>query len=269
RLRQELSTYYQVPLNNEMADNLRYFAGLQHEFIDDVETESVVLGAELQKSLSNDWERTIGLRAQHDQFSLGEASGESTLLIPSLTLQRLTVSDRIDPDYGYRLMMDVQGAKRGVVSTVDFARVMTQAKGLYTFLDDHRILARLSLGAVATNEFDDLPPSLRFFAGGDQSVRGYGYQELSPEDSNGENIGGRYLMTSSVEYQFEFIDDWRLATFVDYGNAVNNFNDPLKTSVGVGVRWVSPIGSVRIDVAKSLSDPDEDFRIHFSMGPEL
>lgn len=269
RLRQNLSTYYQVPLDNQIADNLRYFAGLQHEYIDDVETESVVLGAELHKALGNDWERTIGLRAQHDDFSLGEASGDSQLLIPSVTFQRLTVSNRINPDYGFRLLMDVEGAARGLISTVDFARVLTQAKGLYTFLDDHRVLARLRLGAVATNEFDDIPPSLRFFAGGDQSVRGYGYQELSPEDRNGENIGGRYLMTSSVEYQYEFIDKWRLATFVDYGNAVNNVKDPLKTSVGVGLRWSSPIGSIRIDVAKSLSDPDEDFRIHFSMGPEL
>ena len=267
--RQELSAYYQIPLDHNRADTLRYFAGVQHELIDDVETESAVAGVVLNKKLQNDWDRAIGLRVQHDVFSLGEANGESTLLIPSFTLQRLTASDRIDPKVGYRLMLDVQGAARGVISTVDFARVMSHAKGIYTFFDNHRVLGRLSLGAVATNEFDDIPPSLRFFAGGDQTVRGYGYQELSPKDRNGESIGGRYLMTTSLEYQYEFMPKWRLATFMDYGNAVNNFNDPLKTSVGAGLRWVSPIGSVRIDIAKSLSDPDEGFRVHFSMGPEL
>lgn len=268
-VRQQLSGYYQIPLDHSRADTLRYFTGLQHELIDEVETESAVAGVVLNKRLDNDWERAIGLRVQHDVFSLGEASGESTLLIPSLTLQRLTADDRIDPSVGYRLMLDVQGAARGVISTVDFARVMTHAKGVYTVYDRHRLLGRLSLGAVATNEFDDIPPSLRFFAGGDQTVRGYGYQELSPKDRNGESIGGRYLMTSSVEYQYEFIDKWRVAAFVDHGNAVNSLEDPLKTSVGAGIRWVSPIGSIRVDIAKSLSDPDEGFRIHFSMGPEL
>lgn len=268
-VRQELSGYYQIPLDHSRADTLRYFTGLQHELIDEVETESAVAGVVLNKRLQNDWERAIGLRLQHDVFSLGEASGESTLLIPSLMLQRLISDDNIDPAVGYRLMLDVQGAARGLISTVDVVRVMTHAKGLYTVFDNHRVLARLSLGAVATNEFDDIPPSLRFFAGGDQTVRGYGYQELSPKDRNGESIGGRYLLTSSVEYQYEFIDKWRLAAFVDYGNAVNNLMDPLKTSVGAGVRWVSPIGPIRVDIAKSLSDPDEGFRIHFSMGPEL
>lgn len=268
-VRQELSAYYQIPLNHSRADTLRYFAGLQHELIDDVETESAVAGVVLNKRLQNDWERAIGLRVQHDVFSLGEASGESTLLIPSLMLQRLTSDNRLDPSIGYRLLLDVQGAARGVISTVDFARVMAHAKGIYTVYDRHRVLGRLSLGAVATNEFDDIPPSLRFFAGGDQTVRGYGYQELSPKDRNGESIGGRYLMTSSLEYQYEFINNWRLATFVDYGNAINSLTDPLKTSVGAGIRWVSPIGPIRVDIAKSLSDPDEGFRIHFSMGPEL
>ena len=76
-------------------------------------------------------------------------------------------------------------------------------------------------------------------------------------------------MTSTMEYQYEFIENWRTATFVDYGNAVDSLTDPLKTSVGLGIRWVSPIGPLRVDVARSLSDPDEGFRIHFSMGPEL
>ena len=146
---------------------------------------------------------------------------------------------------------------------------MAQAKGLYTVFDRHRFLTRLQLGAVATNDFSSIPPSLRFFAGGDQSVRGYAYQTLSPVDNTGDTVGGRYLMASTLEYQYEFIDRWRAATFVDYGNAVDSPTDPLKTAVGLGIRWVSPIGPLRVDLARSLSDPQEGFRIHFSMGPEL
>jgi len=267
--RQEVSAFYQVPLDPPLTSSLRYFLGWQHEDIDDVETRSLAAGAELRKRLDSDWERTLGLRVQNEIFSLGDDSGTSTLLIPSLAMQRTKTSGGVDPTKGYSLLFDVQGAKKGLISTVDFARVMGQAKGLYTLFDRHRLLGRLQLGALATNDFSNIPPSLRFFAGGDQSIRGYAYQTLSPVDSTGETVGARYLMTSTAEYQYEFIDRWRAATFVDYGNAVDSPTDPLKTSVGLGVRWVSPIGPLRVDVARSLSDPDEGFRIHFSMGPDL
>ncbi|MEH6566742.1 MAG: autotransporter assembly complex family protein [Halopseudomonas sp.] len=269
QLRQELSAFYQVPLDPPLTSNLRYFVGWQHENIDDIETRSLATGAELRKRLDSGWERTLGLRVQNEIFSLGEDSGTSTLLIPSMVLLRTETSGGIDPARGYSMLMDVQGAKKGLISTVDFARVMGQVKGLYTLFDRHRLLGRLQLGALATNDFSNLPPSLRFFAGGDQSIRGYGYQTLSPVDSSGENVGGRYLMTSTAEYQYEFIDRWRAAVFVDHGNAVDSPTDPLKTSVGLGIRWVSPIGPLRVDVAQSLSDPDEGYRIHFSMGPEF
>ncbi|GAB3097538.1 outer membrane protein assembly factor [Aestuariicella hydrocarbonica] len=268
-VRQQLSTYYKTLLEKSYADDLRYFAGLQFEDIDEIETESVVVGAELYKRLESNWERTYGLRLEHDVFSLGQASGETTLLIPSLAFHRVHTSSQIDPAWGYRMLVEFEGAKEDIISSVDFASVTSQIKGLYTFFGRHRVLGRLSLGVVATNSFEDIPPSHRYFAGGDQSVRGYDYQQLSPRDSDGENIGGRYLLAGSLEYQYQFLDKWRVAGFMDHGNAVNSLNDPLKTSVGLGLRWVSPIGSIRIDVARSLSDPDEGFRIHFSMGPEL
>lgn len=267
--RQELSAFYQVPLDDPITHQLRYFVGWQKEDIDDVQTHSFALGAEVNKRLESGWQRSVGLRLQQEVFSLGDDSGTATMLIPSLVLQRTHSTGGMDPQSGYSMLLDVQGAKEGVLSTVDFARVMGQLKGLHTAFERHRFLGRIALGAVATNDFASIPPSLRFFAGGDQSIRGYDYQSLSPVDSTGETIGARYLMASSAEYQYEFIHNWRAATFVDHGNAVDSLTDPLKTSVGVGIRWASPIGPIRFDLARSLSDPDVGFKIHFSMGPEL
>ncbi len=114
-----------------------------------------------------------------------------------------------------------------------------------------------------------MPPSLRYFAGGDQSVRGYDYQSLSPTNSDGDRIGGRYQFAASVEYQFSLTERWRIAAFADQGNAFNDLELPtLKQSVGVGVRWVSPVGPIRVDLAHPL-DGDQGVRLHFSMGPEL
>ena len=168
------------------------------------------------------------------------------MLIPSLVLQRTHSTGGMDPQSGYSMLLDVQGAKEGVLSTVDFARVMGQLKGLHTVFERHRFLGRIALGAVATNDFASIPPSLRFFAGGDQSIRGYDYQSLSPVDSTGETIGARYLMASSAEYQYEFIHNWRAATFVDHGNAVDSLTDPRKPA------WVSASAGRRPSVPSAL-----------------
>lgn len=267
--RQEITGYYQIPLTPPQTSSLRFFGGWQNEDIDDIESQSLSIGAQHETVLDSGWKRVASLRLEHEQFSLGNDTGQSTSLIPGMSFQRTKSVGGIDPSRGYSLMLDLQGAKEGIVSNVDFIRVFTTGKGLYTVEQDHRFLARVGLGAVFGSDFEQIPPSLRFFAGGDQSVRGYDYRTLSPTDSSGERVGGRYLLETSLEYQYEFIDNWRAATFVDHGNAMDSFSAGRKTSVGLGLRWVSPVGPVRVDVARSVSDPNEGFRIHFSLGPEL
>jgi translocation and assembly module TamA len=123
---------------------------------------------------------------------------------------------------------------------------------------------------MAVRNFDDLPPSQRYFTGGDTSVRGYAYQALGPKDSVGNVIGGRYLAVASLEYEHPLKKNWSAAAFVDTGNAFSkSFDEDLKTGVGVGVRWQSPIGPVRIDIAHPLDDRDTRFRVHLRLGPDL
>ena len=248
---------------------MRFFTGFQDEEIDDVETRSLTVGAQLLRTLDSGWDRVIGLRLEQERFSVGTESGRSTLLIPSLSLQRTISDNSIDPAKGYSLMLELQGAKEGVIADFDFFRANASAKGLYTIFERHRFLSRANVGAIASESFEKLPPSLRFFAGGDQSVRGYDFRTLAPTDDSGERIGGRYLVATSLEYQYEFIDKWRGAAFVDHGNAMDSLTDARETSLGLGVRWVSPVGPIRVDLARSITEPDEGFRVHFSMGPEL
>ena len=221
--------------------------------------------------MDNDWNRVVSLRWERERFDIDNSdSGNTRLLMPGISFSRLQSDSPIDPSIGYRLQADVVGGSRELFSTVDVLQVTGQAGGLVTLADDHRFLARVNVGAIGTNDFSDVPPSLRFFAGGDQSVRGYGYETLSPEDETGASVGGRYKLVGSIEYQYEVVDNWRVAAFMDEGNALNHLDDPLATGVGVGVRWISPVGPLRLDIAKGL---DEEFgggwRIHFSMGPEL
>ena len=269
--RQNVGLWYDVPLDPPLTDKLRYAGGYQYEEIAGTDTLSKLLtvGPEWHSKLPSGWQRVISLKWQREEYRLGDDSGLSTLLMPGVSYSYLRSDNRIDPHNGYRLQFDVRVAKEGLLSDTNLVNGTVLVKGLTTLAQNHRFLGRVQFGGSATNGYKSVPPSLRFFAGGDQSVRGYDYQTLSPENGDGDRIGGRYMVAGSAEYQYQIADKWRLATFVDQGNSFNNLEFPsLKTGVGFGVRWVSPVGPLRLDLAKALDD-DGGIRLHFSMGPEL
>jgi len=100
-------------------------------------------------------------------------------------------------------------------------------------------------------------------------VRGYAYQSLGPTDESGDVTGGEHLMTGSVEFEHYFSDKLGMAVFIDTGNAIENFGDELEQGAGFGLRWKSPVGSVRIDLANAISTDDQDWRLHINIGPDL
>lgn len=268
--RQSVGAWYEIPLDPPLTDSLRFTSGFQREQLTDVESRRFTLGSQWQSKLPDDWQRVVSLRWEQEIYDFGDGSpnGRSSFLIPGIGYSVTRSDNRLDPNQGYHLQLDVRAAKEGVLSDADMTYASAMAKGLYTLPGGHRLLGRVQAGGIATTDYGAIPPSLRFFAGGDQSVRGYDYQTLSPEDRQGNKVGGRYMMVGSAEYQYPIAERWRIAAFVDRGNAVNNLKDKLKTGAGIGVRWVSPVGPIRLDLAKALDDPG-GFRIHFSMGPEL
>ena len=269
-LRQNISGWYEVPLDPPMTDSLRTSAGYQREHIEDVESERLTLGQQWNHQLDSGWMQVVSLRWEGERYRLGEDEWDnSSLLLPGVSYSKLHADSPLDPSRGYRIQADISGAHRSVLSDADIMHVNFLAKGLFTLADNHRFLTRFNFGGVATNRFSDVPPSLRFFAGGDQSVRGYGYETLSPKQDE-VAVGGRYQLIGSAEYQYEFINNWRVAAFVDHGNAIDDVFDPLATGAGAGIRWVSPVGPLRLDLARGLDDEfGGGWRIHFSMGPEL
>ncbi|AIS12287.1 membrane protein [Pseudomonas chlororaphis subsp. aurantiaca] len=269
--RQNVGLFYDIPLDPPLTDKLRFAGGYQNEEISNTDTLSklLTLGPEWHSKLPSGWQRVISLKWQREEYRLGDDSGLSNLLMPGISYSYLRSDNRIDPHNGYRLQFDSKVAKEGLGSDTNLLYGTVLLKGLTTVWDNHRFLGRVQFGGSATNGYKKVPPSLRFFAGGDQSVRGYDYQSLSPENSDGDRIGGRYMVAGSVEYQYSIAEKWRLATFVDQGNSFDKLELPnLKTGVGVGVRWISPVGPIRLDLARALDD-DGGIRLHFSMGPEL
>ncbi|MCZ4322409.1 autotransporter assembly complex protein TamA [Pseudomonas anguilliseptica] len=269
--RQNVGLWYEVPLDPPLTDKLRVAGGYQAEDLANTDSSSRLLtfGPEWHSKLDSGWQRVLSLKWQHEQYDLGDDAGSSTLLMPGLSYSYLHSDNQIDPNHGYRLQFDLSGAAKGLLSDANVLHGNLQLKGLTTLFQRHRVLGRVQVGGTESDGFAKVPPSLRFFAGGDQSVRGYDYQSLSPENRAGDKIGGRYLFTSSLEYQYSLTERWRLAGFFDQGNTFDSLQIPsLKSAVGLGVRWVSPLGPLRLDLAHPLDDQG-GVRLHFSMGPEL
>lgn len=269
--RQNVAIWYHIPLDPPLTEQLRLVGGYRYEEIanDDSLSRLLSVGPELHSQRGRGWKRVLSLKAQHEEYRLGSDEGLSTLLMPGVAYSLLRSDNRVDPNHGYRLEFALSAAKKGLLSDADLVHGEASGQGLITLWDRHRFLARAQFGANVSSQYKNVPPSLRFFAGGDRSVRGYDYQSLAPTNAEGQRIGGRYQFTASGEYQYSLTDKWRLAAFVDQGNAFDSLDFPtLKTSIGLGVRWVSPIGPLRVDLARAL-DGGAGIRLHFSVGPEL
>ncbi len=127
----------------------------------------------------------------------------------------------------------------------------------------------MSFGTTLKDNFDELPPSVRFFAGGNESVRGFGFEQLGPEDSEGLVIGGSHLLTASLEFERSFYKQFSWAAFVDAGNAFDGTQIEARVGAGLGLKWRSPLGPLRVYLAHPLNYSTRAVRLHISLGPDL
>ena len=191
----------------------------------------------------------------------------ATLVFPAIQAEYIDADDRLYPRRALGGTLLLRGGVRGVGSDATFAQVHASARWFHGLGPRDRLIARGELGHTFTNALVEMPLSLRFFAGGDRSVRGYGWREIGPRRGRFA-LGAENVMTGSIEYERYFNASWGGAVFVDTGSAFNVRPD-LHTGVGVGVRWRSPVGPVRVDIARGLKDPESGFTLHFNIGADL
>jgi translocation and assembly module TamA len=144
-------------------------------------------------------------------------------------------------------------------------------KWIRSFFENYRFITRTDLGATWADSVLDLPASRRYFAGGDNSIRGWALDVLGPNNPlNNDAVGGRYLAVGSLELERRIKGNWSGAVFTDFGNAFDpDFTREVKVGAGAGVRWRSPIGQIRMDVAFALSKENTPARLHVVIGPDL
>ena len=259
---------YRVPVRNPRTDQLIYSAGIINETTDTSESTIRTVGASLRLS-RGDWRETISLKYQQEDFIVADDSGTSSLLIPGINWSRTWGNNFIATIDGLRFDIDLRGASKKMISDADFFQVQSTIKFITSLNSRNRIIARGTAGGTETSEFNELPSSVRFFAGGAQSVRGYAYESLGPINEDGKVVGGKFLLVGSLEFEHSFKNKWGMAVFYDVGNAIDDIKDDLEKGAGFGIRWKSPIGPVRFDLASALSLDGNPWRLHINIGPDL
>lgn len=271
-LEQLADVSYKIPLEESALE--KYWlvqGGVKTEDLNDTKSNSVSAMVSRHWAPYEGWQRDVHLRWSIDDFDQGETSDRTMLIYPGVSFSKTTTVGGLMPTWGFsqRYTLDWSNTMWG--SDMDFVVLEAQHALVKAFADRHRIVLRSRIGWIETNDFDKVPPDLRFFAGGDRSVRGYKYESISPEDENGDLTGAEKLITASVEYQYRVTGDWWGAVFFDIGQAVHDFDDQdLKKGVGVGVRWNSPLGPIKLDIATPVGDPSESgVQFYIGLGPEL
>jgi translocation and assembly module TamA len=260
---------YKIPMHKPAQEFLKIYTGYEKEEIDTTRTVKDTYGASYSFLQKNKWLQTYALNYEQEDSIIGDQEEFSTdLIVPSVSFNRVQTDGNPYPLGGWSLMGRLSGSPQSLGSDYSYIQFEGRAKLIKSF-DFGRILWRTDLGTTSTVDFDGLPASVRFFAGGDQSVRGYGYKSIGPIE-NDKVIGGKHLFATSLEYDYRLRDsDWVVAAFMDAGNAADELeNVDFQRGAGLGIRWISPIGPIRLDLAKAL-DGDKGWRVHISMGPDL
>ena len=265
-IRNDISGSYMIPGIDPRFDQFGIRGRFAEENSDTIDSRTYSVGGIWQKQI-NDWERVLTLDLEQEQFTFDGDTRSILLLMPRAKFSKTVADDLFNTRKGHSIGFSVGAASDSLLSDISLLQLTINGKRVDPLGDNWRLLTRFELGASYTDNFDRVPASMRFYAGGDNSVRGYDFQTLGPVSAKGNVIGGQYLMVGSVEADYMFRPNWRLAGFIDAGNAFDDFSEPVKTSAGFGVRWQSPVGPIRVDLAKPLED--SGFRIHFTLGPDL
>jgi translocation and assembly module TamA len=230
------------------------------------------LGA-LQSVLTpSGWRRNLGLDYRYEDYEVADDDSDSfNGLVPNASWSRVVADDPINTKNGHRIRLLLQGTARNVLSETSYLSGSLSYKAIRTLGSGNRFIGRANVGATWASSVQDVPASQRFFAGGDNSIRGWGLDALGPRDpQTGSIIGGRYLAVGSLEYQRSIKGPWSGAVFTDFGNAFDpDYNADWEQSAGLGLRFATPIGPVRLDVAYAITKEPAGFRLHVGLGPDL
>jgi len=256
---------YTLPIHYQRAEQVAIIGARSHNFFEDKDDILQTLSVSHSSSLGI-LRQTLAINYHFEEFVLNKQRNFSTLLMPTVSWELADADNRVHPKNGHRVNWDIRGASENVLSSTTFIQTELEAKWVYAFWAQYRLITRAHGATSLVSKFSKLPSSLRFLAGGDHSVRGYNFESLGPSD----NEGGKHLLTGSIELERTIIGKWSFAIFIDAGNAFDEVDLlDIKQGVGFGIRWQSPIGPIRVDLARQLDFVNPSWHVHLTIGPDI
>ncbi len=261
---------YRVPGRIPYQEYTGYRLGIERDEYNDLFSERDHAGV-INESRTATTHLAYSVKYQREQFKYGEDSHdwfENEYVLARADLTWYSVEDHQAPDSGFRIHSAIETASADLGSDQDLIALTLDGNYTRKLSDTSRVSVAMMSGAIEADDLDLVPTNVRFFLGGDNSIRGYGYRSIGIKPPQGKVNGGRYMAALSLEYEREFRPKWSYAYFVDAGDAFDDeFN--LRVGIGAGVNWYSPVGPIRAYFAHGFDDAGDSFRIHIRVGDLL
>lgn len=267
----ELGGYYRVPQPDISNGWYSLYGGFQREDTETSKTSSTSIGIRKLTPRGNQWVQTLFLELNNDHFEVARETQDRFYAVPGVNLS-YTKTDRTvaRPGRAHHIGFELSGADEALGSAISFISAELQARLVHSLTPRIRFLGRFRVGLIHTHDFGRLPPRVRFFSGGDSRVRGYDYETIGVTDALGNVIGGDRLIEYSTELDLAFKPKWAAALFFDAGNvSLGSYEGDFSRAVGIGLRWYSPIGPLRLDLARPIGAEISGVRLHVSLGPDV
>ena len=279
---QSLEARYLVPIGDPAVEKLTFEFGARNEERADLDLRTL----EIQPSVTHlrgRWQRVMSLSFNRTTTitpalaPLPETRTTDTLAIPSISYSAVPLGYLGEGLYTRGTYFELRGSSTAFGSPANYLQVRAELERVFDLAPQWHLLVRGQLGASLIPDSQDLPGTERFFAGGDRSVRGFGYNDLSPI-VNGVKVGGKHFVSGTVEFVRDLPRNLGVAAFADAGNAFNDFSSSVAVSVGVGFRWRLPVLTLGIDIAQAISMPQNGAttvqtlpgpRLHLNFSPKL
>lgn len=269
---QTFEASYTIPQSGSADNNLIGTIGIRQEELDSYDTEMLYAEIEETFGLARGKIGSLFLRYLYEDGDVGNEDNKiAKLVIPGVRYYQRAYDDPLNPKSGYQFRLELRGSYDFLISNLSIGQVIGAGSFMLPLTRNLSLHPRIEAATtIKDDDFSKVPPSMRFFVGGDNSVRGYAYKSRGPKDDDGEVIGGESLLVGSLELEYALNDEWGLALFYDAGSAFD-VSDDMKViqGAGIGIRRYTPIGPIKLDVASRINDDNGGVRIHFSVGFDI
>jgi translocation and assembly module TamA len=260
QVEQSFEARYLIPIGDPALEKFTTEWRYSRDELGDLDTRTTRLQPSITQVRGN-WQRVFFASlsrvrtATADSGRVNPLDTSDTLVIPGISLASVPRGYLGEALFSRGLLAELRGSTQNLGAPDDYLQLRIEGERAFDLAPKWHFFVRGQLGATWISATENLPGTERFFAGGDRSVRGFGYTDLSPTDELGSKVGGRHLLTATAEVIRDLPRNFGVAAFVDVGNAFDDFGDPLQYSAGIGLRLRLPVVTLGIDIAQPLTNP--------------